>query len=631
MSVDVAIVVTGHSEGFLAGRTLRAAQASARVATEAGISVHLLGVLDRATEETCEVFRRYCDSILEVNNGDLGRSRNAAVQATDAKFVCFCDADDLFGLTWVRDAYLQAVKSGPAVFHPQFCVFFGDVSQTYMREHISSTSPAFNHDVLTQYNVWSALAFARREVFLETPYVAVEHGCGYEDWQFNLDTLAQGIPHIAVDATLHWIRIKASASLCRDLAAANTALAPTKWYLAPRGSGAAQKMGSVYNPQWLRKEALAANAIDPQCWVEHPRFEATTEARAADSIWSCMHAPRGAAVIVTPVLGIGGVPKAVRNAVAYYVACRQPVVVIVTDGPAEPIEGATVLAPFIGRSLRAEEQGFALQTILVQLQPTAIHAANSGIAMGVIRLNPACLRRTAKLHVWSFGEEVSSAGRRVSPAFWYLGHIWPHLTAVITDSKYWADELARLFDLPQSLFKVCRQPVAIGANPDYNSQPLTVLWAGRLEPEKGIDFLAEVVAQTHAQGLGVRFVVAGSGSLEPEIRKLPVEYWGAYTDFSELPPAQVFLMTSPREGAAQVLLEAQARGMVPVVPAVGGLPEICYGGFVVPRVVADFVATLANIASDSFDLERMGKAGQRSVATNHSKGAFSFDFSSAGA
>lgn len=627
--MDVTVVVTGHREGILARRTLKAAQQSIQVARDAGIGVELVGSLDRSDAETLAVFTEFCDRLVLADVGDLGLNRNAAVATSDAEFVCFCDADDLFGTTWVRDAYLAAKDLGPAVLHPQMCVLFGDVDSIYLREHVSSTSQRFDHNVLTQYNVWSALAFGRRQVFIDTPYVPARQGCGYEDWQFNLDTLAKGLSHVAVPNTLHWIRVKAQSSLCRQLRAANTALAPTDWYRRPRGPRAAIKSGPVFDHDWLRAETLAANATDPQCWVERPyRFQVNSEARAADAIWSAMKAPRGAAVIVTPSLARGGVTNVVRNAVRFYERRRQAVVVIVTDDRAEPLPGATVLAPFSESELSIDEQAFALQTILVQLQPVAIHAANSGLAQGVIRLNPACLRRTAKLYVWSFGQEISTAGRRSAPAFWHLPHIWQDCESIITDSRYWADHLRDTYGFPAELLRVCRQPVVLdGRNTNFDFRPLTVLWAGRLSAEKGVDFLADVV--TACKPHGIRFIVAGSGPLEAEVRKLDVEYHGAYPDFRCLPDAQIFLMTSSAEGAAQVLLEAQARNLVPVVPAVGGLPEICYGGFVVPRTVKDFVTVLGDAAAGFLDLEGEARRGREGVANNHYWALFESDFASA--
>ena len=618
MSTDVVIIVPGHSEGILARRTLKAAQKSADYARQRGISVEIVGVLDRATIETRAVFDEFVNYRFEVDYGDLGETRNFGVAATDAKYVAFCDADDLFGLTWVHDAFQTAEKLGAAVLHPQLIAFFGDVQQIFLREHLSTDDGRFDYDTLTQYNAWSALCFARRDVLLGTPYVAVGKGCGYEDWQFNLDTLAKGIPHVAVPNTIHWVRVKAKGSLCRSLADGNAAVGPTDFYRRPRGRRAVIRRNPQFDRSWLAEEARVANAIDPQCWIySTTNFEVFNEAKTADAIWSAVGVPRGAAMIITPRLGIGGVPNVVRNVVRYYERQQVPVVVIVTEGGAERIPGAQVISLFEQTpNLRIDEQAFALQTVVVQTQPIAIHAINSPLALGTVRTNAAAMTRTAKLYVWSFGMGIAADGRRAAPVFWDLPHIWKHVAAVITDSQYWRQHLLDTYGYPESLIHVVRQPVTPDwRDIDFDIRPLTVLWAGRLDVDKGVDMLVDVVRRCPQ----LKFIVAGSGPLEHLVRSEPrIEYRGPYVDFRCLPDAQIFLMTSPAEGAAQVLLEAQARGLVPVVPSVGGLTEICLG-VPTPRNAEDLAMALNALSEDmtSADMRGMARRGYEAVVQNH--------------
>lgn len=119
-------------------------------------------------------------------------------------------------------------------------------------------------------------------------------------------------------------------------------------------------------------------------------------------------------------------------------------------------------------------------------------------------------------------------------------------------------------------------------------EPPTVLFAGRLSPEKRIDVVASATD-------GLPRIVAGDGPL----RDLLPDALG-FVPQHELFPlydrAAVVLLTSEREGLPNVVLEAMARGKTVVSTPVGGIPAVIEDGktgLLVP--IGDVEATRAAV------------------------------------
>lgn len=121
-----------------------------------------------------------------------------------------------------------------------------------------------------------------------------------------------------------------------------------------------------------------------------------------------------------------------------------------------------------------------------------------------------------------------------------------------------------------------------GASPEEAgaAPSATVLCPSRLEPGKGLEDLIEAAARLGEGGAGVRFLVAGEGSLRQDLGcqissgGAPVQLLGFREDIPALlRQADVVVMPSHREGLSIVLLEALAAGKAIVATAVGGNAE----------------------------------------------------------
>ncbi|MBN2848988.1 MAG: glycosyltransferase [Coriobacteriia bacterium] len=137
-----------------------------------------------------------------------------------------------------------------------------------------------------------------------------------------------------------------------------------------------------------------------------------------------------------------------------------------------------------------------------------------------------------------------------------------------------------------------------------------VLFAGNLEPVKGLDVLLDAFERVIAEGGADRLVIVGDGPLRGvmEERVAASSTLGECVRFAgQLPQpdlarwmaaADVFVLPSRAEGLGLVLLEAMACGTPCVATRVGGVPEILdedCGALVAPDDPAALAAAIASV------------------------------------
>jgi glycosyltransferase involved in cell wall biosynthesis len=150
--------------------------------------------------------------------------------------------------------------------------------------------------------------------------------------------------------------------------------------------------------------------------------------------------------------------------------------------------------------------------------------------------------------------------------------------------------------------------------------------AGRLELNKGFQILLKALTQTKGLPPEWRFVLAGSGSMSEQLRKMSAGIHDHVTFAGAVSPeelncifqcADIFIHPSLYEGSSIVTLEAMMNGLPVIASNTGGLPDKVrnnYNGWLVPPGDANALSqTILNACEAKERWKEMGKASQTIV------------------
>jgi glycosyltransferase involved in cell wall biosynthesis len=154
---------------------------------------------------------------------------------------------------------------------------------------------------------------------------------------------------------------------------------------------------------------------------------------------------------------------------------------------------------------------------------------------------------------------------------------------------------------------------------------------GRLSPEKRFDLLIRSVAELRRTGQSVSLRIAGEGDarreLEREIRQQgcgdSIRLLGHVADPRSLfEAADIFALSSVREGLPNVLLEAMALETPIVATAIAGIPKVITDqrdGLLVPPGDQSAMTDALRRLIDRDDLrKRLATAGRQTIETRFS-------------
>lgn len=150
-------------------------------------------------------------------------------------------------------------------------------------------------------------------------------------------------------------------------------------------------------------------------------------------------------------------------------------------------------------------------------------------------------------------------------------------------------------------------------------------------PIKGVRFFIEAMPAILRQEPAARFLILGSGHLEPELRRRAdalrvsskVVFAGFRTDLDRLYPAmEISVLTSLSEGLSMTVLESMAFGLPVVATEVGGNPEIIRheetGLLVPPRDPAALSEAVVRLLRDREYARLLGGRGREVVREDFS-------------
>jgi glycosyltransferase involved in cell wall biosynthesis len=210
--IKISAILNVHNEDNLVDRSYQSLIKCIEHAANNNIQTELIIVADNPSEGIINYFQnkneRYYNFHI-VQCRDLSMARNSGAEKCRGEYIAFFDGDDLWSSNWLTECYINAKKSTKdVVYHPEASLYFDQMHQAFF--HIDSEEENFCRWDLLENNYWTSQVFLKRQVFLENPQypLNIEKGFGYEDWQWNCNTLAKHIQHKIVPNTYHFIRVK---------------------------------------------------------------------------------------------------------------------------------------------------------------------------------------------------------------------------------------------------------------------------------------------------------------------------------------------------------------------------------------------------------------------------------------
>lgn len=202
------------------------------------------------------------------------------------------------------------------------------------------------------------------------------------------------------------------------------------------------------------------------------------------------------------------------------------------------------------------------------------------------------------------------------------------------------EETRRALPWPYRKRAIVYQEIGIDAPTDSKptvrqaSEPLRVLYAGRLLGLKGVHFAIRAMAALWRKGIACEFTLVGRGPFEAELRRLAREegveeriHWISYLPQSELfalyREMHCLLFPSLHDSSGNVVLESQAYGLPVVCLDLGGPATLVTPDTAIVvstqdqdenGVVRGLVAAVEQLASDETRRLAMGRAAIANVS-----------------
>lgn len=209
---------------------------------------------------------------------------------------------------------------------------------------------------------------------------------------------------------------------------------------------------------------------------------------------------------------------------------------------------------------------------------------------------------------------------------------YPRADGIVVPSEQARRDLIENFSVPERLVFVNRNWTALTTSPSSprGREDYDLVFVGRMDPEKNVRMLVDLVAETSRHRDPVRACVVGTGTLADDVAAYAVrrgvaaqiDFVGSQRRVDEyLRRGKIFCLMSTFEGLPIAALEAMAVGLPVVTTAYPGSEELVVDGETgyVCRTRQEYVERLLELLSDPISRRALGNRGRIRVQERHGR------------
>ena len=228
---------------------------------------------------------------------------------------------------------------------------------------------------------------------------------------------------------------------------------------------------------------------------------------------------------------------------------------------------------------------------------------------------------------WTVARDTAPHDQRAIAASMLEGDLCRAADVVIATTRRIADNLCWQHRLDADKLSIVPNFVSRdGQPPPFGRRaPGTVLYVGRLEPEKRVELLIRATAMAARTNPAIRLIIIGDGSLSTELHTLAAAFHAPVEFRARVPHAEIlremgrcniYAQVSRFEGHPKTILEAMSTGAPTIVTRGPGVddeinPNVT--GLVVGDAESDIAAALVWLSRNPDAARRMGARASRDI------------------
>lgn len=214
------IIMNFHNEGVYAQKSLLGFLRIREYSALRGNRVDLVCVLDNPNALTeqiiCNFMTHYGtnhDQMIKTNFKNLSAARNAGIDSTKTDYLGFCDGDDFFSANRVEKMLLSQLNSQNSILcFPKQVISFDKKIESFELQDSDEIPLA----QMMNHHFWVSSSFGHISTYQSHYFdesISKDSKFAYEDWDFHLRCIANGVAMKPIRDTYMFYRRKATSLL----------------------------------------------------------------------------------------------------------------------------------------------------------------------------------------------------------------------------------------------------------------------------------------------------------------------------------------------------------------------------------------------------------------------------------